>query len=345
MNIKPSHITLNGQQIEISDLLNNIQPDTEPMEQLVAFLKEWYSKELFIKVQTSGSTGKPKTIQLNKTFVAESAKRTLKYFQLKENDRVLHCLPVRYIAGKLMIIRALLGKLNLFMVEPSSNFSFLKKSAFRFAAMVPNQVNKLFDVKSGHWNIDQLLIGGDAISSHLEEKLRHVKTACYSSYGMTETATHIAIRKLNGHDSEPYYHCLENISVQLSHENCLQIFIEEHELSPLKTNDIAELKNRQTFRILGRSDNVIISGGAKYSPEAIEKKLEASIELPFMISYLPHKKLGKQLVLLVEAPQSAELQSRLERACKNKLDKFEFPRQILFTEQLPRTDNGKLIRK
>ena len=313
------------------------------------FLKEWYSPKSYIEVSTSGSTGKPKTIRLEKQFVATSAQRTLRFFQLKEGDRVLHCLPEKYIAGKLMVVRALLGKLDLFVAEPNTDFSFLKTEKFRFAAMVPVQVNKILKAEPspGAWfqNIEQLLIGGSAIPFEIEKQLTYISTACYSSYAMTETATHIALRKINGPDASDFYVCLENIHVQLSENGCLQIFMPELPEQPLLTTDLAELKDEKTFRILGRSDNVIISGGIKHSPEQIEKKLEPFIEIPFLISSLPHCSLGEQLVLILEGNEDDTLRQKIKTICEQQLSKYEQPRQIIFIQGFKYNENHKIDRK
>ena len=160
MNLFPEHIRLNGKDVVISELLKN---STEKSE-LIEFLNEWYSKKSFIEVKTSGSTGTRKRIQLEKEFIAASALRTIRFFQLKKGDRILHCLPVKYIAGKLMIVRALIGELDLRIVEPETDFTFLQTEKFKFAAMVPAQVNKILESEpSWFQNLDQLLIGGSSV--------------------------------------------------------------------------------------------------------------------------------------------------------------------------------------
>ena len=348
MNCFPKHIKLFGVKVLVDEFIQKPhKPGAE--KELAGFLKEWYAPAGFIEVKTSGSTGTPKTIRLKKEFVAESAQRTLHFFQLNKNDRVLHCLPLKYIAGKLMVVRALIGNLDLFMVDPATDFSFLKKEKFRFAAMVPYQVAKILKAEANPGallkNIEQLLIGGSAIPASLEKALQNVSTACWSGYGMTETATHIALRKINCAGTDGWYHCLENINVGLSAENCLQIFMPGLPEQPLQTTDLGELKDEKTFRILGRSDNVIISGGIKFSPEEIEKKLEPFISEPFLIYSFPHKSLGEQLVLVVEGKESDENAKRLKEICRSQLDRYEQPRQIRFLRQLPRTANGKFNRK
>lgn len=341
MNLFPEHIRLNRKDVLIEGLLKS---STEKSE-LIEFLEEWYSKESFIKAKTSGSTGKPKTIQLEKEFVAESALRTIRFFQLKKGDRVLHCLPTKYIAGKLMIVRALIGELDLRIVEPETDFSFLQTEKFKFAAMVPAQVNKILNAEpSWFQNLDQLLIGGSAIPFSIEKELQNISTACYSSYAMTETATHIALRKLNGNDADEYYHCLDDIQVQLSEDNCLQILVPGLDEQSLQTTDLVELKDERTFRILGRKDNVIISGGIKYSPEQLEKKLEHFIKISFQISSLPHESLGEQLVLVLEGNKNDEVIKEIKNTCKRQLSKYEQPRQIVFIQHFTRTGNGKIDR-
>jgi O-succinylbenzoic acid--CoA ligase len=340
---------LNGTQVLVENLLQEKNLKNERKAEFTGFLKEWYSENKYIEVKTSGSTGTPKIIRLKKELVAESARRTLQFFKLKKNDRILHCLPMQYIAGKLMVIRALLGEPDLYLTEPSTDFAFLKNKKFRFAAMVPNQVAKILKAETapGEFlgNIEKLLLGGSSIPASLEMTLQNVSTACWSGYGMTETATHIALRKINGADTDGWYHCLENIRVDLSSEGCLQIYLPGLENQPLPTTDLAELKDEKTFQILGRIDNVIISGGIKFSPEQLEKKLEPFISKPFLISSLPHESLGQQLILVVEGKESKETTEKLKEICKKQLGRYEQPKQILFKDKLPRLPNGKFNRR
>ncbi|MDD4192052.1 MAG: AMP-binding protein [Mangrovibacterium sp.] len=311
------------------------------------FLAEWYAPGDSIVVNTSGSTGTPKPVRLSKAFVAASARRTLLYFGLEENDRVLHGLPSRYIAGKLMVVRSLLGQLDMHVADPSTNFDFLDQESFKFAAMVPNQVTRIIDSKNGINRLQQikkLLIGGSSVPAALQERLRAVSTDICSSYAMTETATHIAIRKINGEGADHYYHCMEGIKASLSPDGCLRVHVPGLDEEYLQTTDLAEVIDEKTFRILGRADHVIISGGIKFHPEQLEQKLEKAITQPFMISSLPDDKLGEQIVLLVEGTENPETVAALHDICHHYLDRYEQPRQIRFIEQLPRTPNGKLLR-
>lgn len=382
MNLHPSHIILNGQSTPVDTLTQNREQSNVWEKEWLDFLAEWYTHDDSIVVSTSGSTGNPRAVRLSKNFVAASARRTLHYFGLGDNDKVLHCLPSRYIAGKLMVVRALLGQLDLYVADPSTDFSFLQDEKFQFAAMVPNQVSKILDGEKGIdrlQHIEKLLIGGGGIPSTLRERLQPLSTACYSSYAMTETATHIAINKINGAKADNLYHCMEGISVSLSPEGCLRLHIpgldetnrsnpkksqipnpkpKDHQCqsysdhknlrpnqSYLQTTDLAELKDEKTFRILGRADHVIISGGMKFSPELLEQKLEKAITLPFMISSRPDEKLGEQIILLIEGGEDPEAIPALKEICRQYLNQYERPRQIRFIPRLPRTPNGKLQRR
>jgi len=256
-----------------------------------------------------------------------------------------------------MVIRALLGRLDLCTAEPTDDFVFLaqcRATPFRFVAMVPNQVTKLLEYPKRFEALGSLLIGGSALPAILETELQTVPTACFASYGMTETATHIALRRINGPDGSDFFHCLEDISVGLSPEGCLTIDMpglngfgpDESDMSGalLTTNDLAELVDSTTFRILGRVDHVIISGGIKYFPETIEKKLGDVIEQPFFIDSLPDETLGRRLVLVIEAVADKGLEKSVVQLCAQHLDRYERPKKIVFKKPFNRTETGKIIR-
>ena len=241
MNPFPEHIRLNGQNIRVHEFIEK-KHSREYKKELAEFLKEWYGTVDEIEAGTSGSTGKPKTIRLKKEFVIQSALRTIHFFGLKAGDSILHCLPLKFIAGKLMVVRALIGNLDLFITDPGTDFALLQNEKFSFAAMVPHQVTKILESipahKFGLSNPEQMLIGGSAIPYSLEKRLQDVSATCYSSYGMTETATHIALRKINGEGADEYYHCLEGITVQSSDEACLQIFMPGLPQQPLDRKSV-----------------------------------------------------------------------------------------------------------
>jgi O-succinylbenzoic acid--CoA ligase len=235
--------------------------------------------------------------------------------------------------------------MNLIAVDPVGNFELLANEKFDLGAMVPNQVFKILEQQSGIeklQNIRNLLVGGSAITTKLETQLALLSNRVVSTYGMTETASHIAIRELSATLKSEYYHCLPGISVTLNENECLQIHLPEL-AKPLQTNDLAELQSNISFRILGRADSIIISGGIKYSPEAIEKKMEGLLNQRFVISSVQDEKLGEKLVLVIEG--KASLIATIQERLKTQLPTFEQPRMILFVNQFPETSSGKIKRE
>jgi O-succinylbenzoic acid--CoA ligase len=351
MEFAKSHIILNGQLISAAEveqrtaqmLVTTGIPEWE--KELYLFLNEWFSDSELILAQTSGSTGEPKIIELPKSVMIKSAVRTISFFGLQPCNHLLLSLPCRYIAGKMMVVRAIVGQMNLIPVDPATDFDFLEQEIFDFGAMVPNQVFKLLEQPFGNkklQNIQNLLVGGSAISEALEMQISQLSNRVVSTYGMTETASHIAIRELSGDIKSDYYQCLPGISVSLTENECLQIHFSKYD-KPLQTNDLAEVQSETSFRILGRSDSVIISGGIKYLPELIEKKLEDLIHQRFIISSLPDEKLGEKLILIIEGEPFNTI--ILEQKLAEILPNFERPRSIVFRDKFQETPSGKIIRE
>lgn len=317
-------------------------PDWE--SELYAFLQEWFSPSPTIKAQTSGSTGEPSIVDLPRQVMISSALRTIEYFSLKEGDRTLLNLPCRFIAGKMMVVRAITGKMDLVTTDPSLESDLLTNYTFDLGAMVPHQVIKLLESDSGIRkieNIRNLLIGGSSIQATLEAQVARLKNRVVSTYGMTETASHIAIRTLSGPGRSEVYECLPGITVSMGKNDCLQVHVPGQ--GTLQTKDMAELISNTAFRILGRADDVIISGGIKYWPEAIEKKLAGVISERYVISSVPDDRLGEKLVLVMET-KTADTEM-IQRKLTEALLPFERPRRICLLEKFPETENGKLKRK
>ena len=347
MKLTTSHIILNNQTVTLDVIAERLRDSSllDWEKELYLFLNEWFSDLDFVLAQTSGSTGEPKPIKLPKSVMQKSAERTIEYFGLQKNNRLLLSLPCRYIAGKMMAVRAIVGQMNLIAVDPATDFELLEQENFDFGAMVPNQVFKLLEQPSGTeklQNIRNLLIGGSGISSAMEAQISSLSCRVVITYGMTETASHIAIRELSGIRKSDFYQCLPGISVSLNENDCLQIHLPEFSES-LQTNDLAELQSDTSFRILGRADSVIISGGIKYSPEALEKKLETVINERFIISSVPDEKLGEKLALVIEGKPTET--TILEQKIDVLLTTFERPKVIYFLDHFPTTVSGKIKRK
>ncbi len=316
-------------------------------EALFVFLENWLEESDTIQAQTSGSTGVPKKLELKKEQMKASAKLTNQFFDLQKEDTVLLCLSTNYIAGKMMIVRALVGQLHLIAIEPAS-YPTINKPV-KLAAMVPMQVETLLSSTEGlevMSYIDKLIIGGSATSALLETKLQNVSTNCYATYGMTETVSHIALRKINGSDSSDEYRALEGVWFEQDERDCLVIHAPHLQAEPFITNDIVILKNSMCFEWIGRFDNVINSGGVKLFPETIEKKISSFIAQRFYITSRKDEKLGEKVVLIIESEPFTELKKQqLDVQLNSNLGKFEKPREIIFKPRFEETSTGKVKRE
>jgi len=312
---------------------------------LEEFLAEWHNDSPTVQVHTSGSTGKPKPMLVEKRRMEASARITCDFLGLHEGDTALLCLPLDYIAGKMMVVRALTCGLRLIPVPPSSHpkLPFLsEKQKIDFVAMVPLQVWNLLHDAEGRERMKQvrhLIIGGGAIDEALEQELQDFPNSVWSTYGMTETLSHIALRRLNGPERSDWYTPFEGVTVSLNEDGCLVINAPAVHDGPLITNDIAQLSTQQ-FRILGRKDNVICSGGIKIQIEEVERLLRPHTRVPFIITKAPDTKFGEQVVLLTESNDISALQA----LCLEQLPKYWQPRRILHVDHIPLTETGKPAR-
>ena len=321
---------------------------------LEAFLAEWHNDSPTVLVHTSGSTGKPKPMLVEKRRMQASARITCRFLGLHEGDTALLCMPLDYIAGKMMVVRALTCGLQLVSVPPSSHplstahLSILP-SRLDFAAMVPLQVwNSLQVPEERHrlMHIRHLIIGGGAIDQALASQLADFPHQVWSTYGMTETLSHIALRRLNGPEASDWYTPFDGVTLSLTDEGCLVISAPAVHEGPLVTNDIAELSppapasSPRRFRILGRKDNVVCSGGIKIQIEEVERLLRPHLHVPYMITKAPDEKLGEQVVLLTESKTVGDVLA----LCRLHLPKYWVPRRILSVDRLPLTETGKPAR-
>lgn len=268
------------------------------------FIADWQSPSPTLLVHTSGSTGKPKPMLVEKRRMEASARMTCRFLNLKEGDTALLCMPLQYIAGKMVVVRSLVCGLRLVEVEPCGHPLRGLKEAPVFAAMVPMQVYNSMAVEGECAllrQIKHLIIGGGAVSAEMAAALKTFPNAVWSTYGMTETLSHIALRRLSGLDASSWYEPFASVNVSTTGEGCLIINAPDVCASTLVTNDIAEIApDGRHFRIRGRKDNVVCSGGIKMQIEEIEAKLQPVMDVPFIITKRPDAKFGETVVLLAE---------------------------------------------
>jgi len=307
------------------------------------FLEEWHNDSPFVLVHTSGSTGLPKPIWVEKRRMEASARITCDFLGLKSGSTALLCMSLDYIAGKMMVVRSLVRNLRLIVVEPSGEPLRTVADTVDFAAMVPMQVWNTLRVPEQCerlMSIRHLIIGGGAIDDDLASALAGFPHQVWSTYGMTETLSHIALRRLNGPNASEWYSPFEGVRLSLSEEQCLIIDAPTVHDGLLVTNDIAELDADGRFKILGRKDNVICSGGLKIHAEELERLLRPHLRVPYIISKRPDEKFGEIVVLLTEGPVD-----EAQQVCERILPKFHQPRAYVHVDHIPLTGTGKPARK
>ena len=307
------------------------------------FIAEWHSDSAYVRVQTSGSTGAPKPMLVEKRRMQNSARITCDFLGLKAGDTALLCMSLDYIAGKMMVVRSLERGLRLLAVEPSGHPLMALADRIDFAAMVPLQVWNTLQVPEERARLEgikHLIIGGGAIDEAMADELRAFPNAVWSTYGMTETLSHIALRRLNGPEASEWYTPFPSVSVSLTDEDCLVIDAPEVCAQQLVTNDIAELSADGRFRILGRKDNVICSGGIKIQAEEVERQLQPHLHEPFLISKRRDAKFGEIVVLLTEGSVDEARQ-----ICERILTQYHRPRAYVHIDHIPLTETGKPARR
>jgi len=307
------------------------------------FLDEWNNPKDTVEVQTSGSTGVPKCIRVEKQRMLNSARITCDFLGLKTGDTALLCMPLDYIAGKMVVVRSIERQLRLTTVEASGHPLKNITNSFDFAAMVPMQVYNSLQVAEEREKlrtIKHLIIGGGPIDNDLQQQLSRFPNNVWSTYGMTETLSHIALRRLNGENASLWYTPFSTVSISLNTNGCLVIEAPLVHEGRLETHDRAEIRDGK-FRILGRLDNVINSGGIKIQAEEVEEMLRPHIKMPYLISKCRDEKFGEVVVLLTECPDL----SLAKEICCNVLPKFWQPKHYLYTSHIPLTGTGKPARK
>lgn len=319
------------------------KPKTEFERQVLEFVEEWFSPSKSVKVQTSGSTGTPKIFEVEKERMCYSAKMTCDFLGLKKGYTALICLPVEYISGKMMLVRAIERRLKLIVRNPSTSPLKHLNQGIDFCAMTPLQVENSLD--KIHL-IKQLIIGGASVSEKLKMAVCHSLFAnsqqrIYETYGMSETLSHIALKSIFPND-ENYFKCLNGIEISQDERGCLVINAPKLNSEKLITNDLVELKNNGEFQFLGRMDNVINSGGAKIFPEILEALVKKIIPNEVAFIGLPDETLGQKLVLIIEGEESEAIRHKLFAIVYEK--SFHRPKEVIFIENIPQTPNGKVNR-
>ncbi len=305
------------------------------------FLMDWLDHSDTIYLETSGTTASPKRIQYKKQALVNSAIATGNFFNVNVGDKALHCLPANFIAGKMMLIRAMILGLSLDLVSPSKNPFHKNEKEYDFVAMTPMQA---FHSLSNLNQVKTLIVGGAYVSVALQNELIKLKVNAFETYGMTETLSHIAVRAMIDPPTE--FKCLSHVSISQDERRCLIVDSPQLNVKNLITNDEVEMLDKNRFRLIGRVDYVINSGGVKLHPEQIERKLSEILSLHYFISSLPDPVLGQKVVLILienKNLDSVNLMKQIKDSAS--LTSYEIPKAIIFYKDFERTHSGKIQRE
>lgn len=326
-------------------------------QETLRFCHEWEAGKQDFVLHTSGSTGQPKPVSLSRQQMQASAQMTAQALGLMAGDRALVCLNTRYIAGTMMLVRGMEQQLEMTVIEPGSNplMEFPAETAFDFTALVPLQLETILAQSPEKLPVldrmKAILVGGAPVSFALEEKLQVIGSPVYSTYGMTETVSHVALRRLNGADKSASYTALEGVQIGTDSRGCIWVVAPSTAHQTIQTNDLVELTGPNAFRWLGRADNIINSGGVKIQLEKIEQALDRvlthlNLSCRFLAFGLPHPSWGEMLCVAIESPPlSPKLEKLLRQGLTEVLDRYEIPRQLFSQLTFPETPTGKIDRK
>jgi O-succinylbenzoic acid--CoA ligase len=346
--------------LEKDGTLINTAPNNTYYNKVLKFKEAWDSGQQSFTIHTSGSTGIPKPVTFTRTQLIESVYLTAKTFNLQEGDTAFCCLSIDYIAGMMMLVRAFEIGMDLMIVEPSSspftgnetNLYLLNSNRGKnFFAFVPLQIQTLLEESEKFLDTlnsaKSIIIGGAGISESIHAQIQKIHAPVYATYGMTETLTHIAIKRLNGAGREDFFTVLEGIEIAQDERECLKIKSKSTGNQWIVTNDIVEIIEEGKFKLIGRFDNIINSGGVKIQLEKVEKVGEEVLaKLDFhgrFFAYgVPDNKLGQKLILVVESKKPLSNGNELGLSFSQKLPKFEIPKEIFFVEKMIETPTGKI---
>jgi O-succinylbenzoic acid--CoA ligase len=322
---------------------------------IISFIVEWISGKESFDLKTSGSTGQPKIITIHRDQMIASAEKTLKYLKITSRGKALLCLHPNYIAGLMMIVRSIVGKMDLYVLSPSSNPLKRDDILFEFdiASFVPYQVSEIIsDAQSRSYfkGIKNVLIGGADISADLINKISSYENNIYQTFGMTETVSHIGLKRLSGKAKSDFYEVLEGIEIDTDDRDCLTVKGSITGNKRIVTNDQVELLDSHRFHWKGRIDQVINTGGITIYIDDLETRIqdilsENDISNSFFVAGMDDSKLGEKIILFVEKSNKAIIEEDILAVLRKYLQKYEIPKKIYIVQQFILLPTGKINRK
>ena len=318
-----------------------LQSEKQWKVKIAAFVLEWFNESNDIAAHSSGTTGEAKNFKISKNKMKASALLSAKTFGLQKGDSSFLCLSPDYIAGKMMIVRSIVCKLNMLSCEPCANPVSTLHEKIDFAAFVPNQLFSILNSPDGSKlkSIKTIIVGGGEINDTLQELIEKSEACVYHTFGMTETVSHVAIKQISP-IYDQYFTALEGIHFEKDEHQRLIIIAPSLQSEAIQTNDCVQLLNDKKFVWLGRYDNIINSGGIKINPEIIENKIRKHISRNFIIGSVKDDILNNKIALFIEGNEQIDLEK-----INSALEKYEQIKDVRYNTSFQYTDSGKIKRR
>jgi O-succinylbenzoic acid--CoA ligase len=344
-------LIFDGHHLSFEELVHYNIPTNFRFQKALQFCKAYLSRQKQFPFKTSGSTGTPKSIQLTREQLKHSAWLTINALELLPGSNALVCISTEHIGGVMMLVRGMEIGMELYLSEPASQISTEDFPCIDFVALVPVQLQFLLNNAEGQQFLNDcttVIVGGGHIDPKIEASLIKIKSAVYQTFGMTETVSHIALRRLNGSNKQYDFHAFSELRLSLDSRGCLVVAGPLTDEQPVITNDLVALKKQNRFKWLGRWDRAINTGGYKVLPEQLRPMIlqvleSLSIDCKFVVIGLPDAKWGQQVTMILEhVPLTKDLEAQVIQQLKERLHPYEVPKETLYFDEFPRTATGKI---
>jgi len=293
--------------------------------------------DIAVIVPTSGSTGSPKEVALTSAALIASARAAHKFLGAVNGEQWSLLLPINHIAGINVLVRAHELGAPVVGVEAKATYT----------AIVPTQLHRALNGDSrllAHLQeCKAVLVGGAATSTELIADAKKVNINVITTYGMTEMSGGCIYNNqvLDGVDvkiSEAGNIQLRGPMMASGYLNDIDAWNSVTAGGWFTTSDLGEVISGQ-IRVIGRSDDQVISGGEKISLGTLEKFLGSILSnQEFMACGIPDVEWGTKIVLLSNTTIEVE---PLRAKVRAGLGAHAVPKDFLVVDKLPRTSLGK----
>lgn len=315
-----------------------------------------------VVILTSGSSGIAKAVVHTFTSLLNAAKRVNETMEVNDSDKWLLSLPLHHISGFSILFRCLVGSIPLILSEslnPSEReFEKVLKFDPSFVSFVPSQLRDFLTSGSATTtNFRHILVGGSAVDVNLIKSSLEANLRISKVYGSSETAAFIAItdyESLNN-DIESGARPLDGVNILVVEDELLvetdQLFnryLDDDNLTSEKlkegkfhTGDIAEIGSDGRFKITGRKNRFIISGGLNVDPQEVEKVISTfpGIIEVFVFSVV-NEKWGEAVSALLKTDTEIDLQD-FHSYLRSHLMIYKIPKYYRIVDEIPLTSIGK----